>query len=287
MADGSGMQVQELAKLMEAMRPRLHRYCARMLGSAIDGEDAVQDALAKAAAAEPRRIEQPERWLFRIAHNAALDALRRRRRLGDQGAVLDPDAVVDPGGAADVLIAASETLRVFLNLSTVQRSAVILVDVLGHSPAEVGIILQITVPAAKAALQRGRARLKLWVDSPRDAPILASADRVRLRAYADRFNARDFDALRSLLADDVRLDLAARGRLDGASKVSVYFARYEENPNWRVSLCLAEGRPALLFCDSELGDYIALITWRGGRVAAIRDFRYASYLKEDMAVAPL
>jgi len=274
MADGSGVQVQELSRLMEAMRPRLHRYCARMVGSAIDGEDVVQDALAKAAAADAGGIEQPERWLFRIAHNTALDALRRRRRLGDQGAVLDPEGVADPDAAADARVAASETLRVFLGLSTVQRSAVILVDVLGHSLAETGAILQITLPAAKAALQRGRKRLKAWVDSPRETPTLAAADRVRLRTYADRFNARDFDALRALLAEDVRLDLSVRGRLDGAAKVSVYFTRYQENPNWRLSLALA-----------ELGDYVALIAWRGDRIAAIRDFRYAPYLKEDMAVA--
>jgi RNA polymerase sigma-70 factor (ECF subfamily) len=287
MADGSGMQVDDLSRLMAAMRPRLHRYCARMVGSAIDGEDVVQEALAKAASADPYGIEQPERWLFRIAHNTALDALRRRRRRGEQGAALDPEGVGDPRAAADTRVAASETLRVFLGLTTVQRSVVILVDVLGHSLAEVGAILQITVAAAKAALQRGRERLKAWTRSPPQMAILTPAERDRLRAYADRFNARDFDALRTLLAEDVRLDLAVRGRLDGASRVSVYFTRYQENPNWRVSLCLAEGQLGLLFSDTELGDYVALLAWRGEQIVGIRDFRYASYVMEDMAVAPL
>jgi RNA polymerase sigma-70 factor (ECF subfamily) len=60
---------------MTALRPRLHRYCARMVGSAIDGEDVVQEALAKAAEAFPTAgtIAQPEAWMFRIAHNAALE----------------------------------------------------------------------------------------------------------------------------------------------------------------------------------------------------------------------
>jgi RNA polymerase sigma-70 factor (ECF subfamily) len=286
MADGSGVQVQDLSRLIEAMRPRLHRYCARMVGSAIDGEDVVQDALAKAVAADLGAVEQPERWLFRIAHNTALDALRRRRRQGDRGAVLDPHDISDDRATADSRVAASETLRVFLGLSPVQRSVVILVDVLGHSLAEAGAILQITIQAVKAALRRGRERLKAWMSSPPDTPILAPAERTRLRAYADRFNARDFDALRALLADDVRLDLAARLRLDGAPKVSVYFTRYQENPNWRLSLCLAEGQPALLFSDSELGDYVVLLAWRGEQIAAIRDFRHAPYAMEDMAVAP-
>src|ERR1700721_1365148 len=69
-------------RLLVAMRPRLHRYCARMVGSAIDGEDVLQDALIKAvesfASASP--IRNPEGWLFRVAHNTALDFLRRRNR---------------------------------------------------------------------------------------------------------------------------------------------------------------------------------------------------------------
>ena len=72
----------DLDRLLMAVRPRLHRYCARMVGSVIDGEDVLQDALVKAveafAAASPLR--NPEGWLFRIVHNTALDFLRRRSR---------------------------------------------------------------------------------------------------------------------------------------------------------------------------------------------------------------
>src|ERR1700730_6725741 len=68
--------------LLVAMRSKLHRYCARMVGSVIDGEDVLQDAMIKAvesfASAGP--IHNPEGWLFRIAHNTALDFLRRRNR---------------------------------------------------------------------------------------------------------------------------------------------------------------------------------------------------------------
>src|SRR5260370_42372080 len=68
--------------LLARMRPKLHRYCARMVGSVIDGEDVLQDALIKAveslASAGP--IGNPEGWRFRIAHNTALDFLRRRTR---------------------------------------------------------------------------------------------------------------------------------------------------------------------------------------------------------------
>src|SRR5271169_352527 len=71
-----------LDRLLVEMRPKLHRYCARMVGSVIDGEDVLQDALIKAvqsfSSAGP--VHNPEGWLFRIAHNTALDFLRRRNR---------------------------------------------------------------------------------------------------------------------------------------------------------------------------------------------------------------
>jgi hypothetical protein len=68
----------DIERLLVAMRPRLHRYCARMVGSVIDGEDVLQDALIKAveARASAGAIGNPEGWLFRIAHNTALDFLR-------------------------------------------------------------------------------------------------------------------------------------------------------------------------------------------------------------------
>ena len=72
----------DIDALLVAMRPKLHRYCARMVGSVIDGEDVLQDALIKAveAFASAGPIGNPEGWLFRIAHNTALDFLRRRNR---------------------------------------------------------------------------------------------------------------------------------------------------------------------------------------------------------------
>jgi RNA polymerase sigma-70 factor (ECF subfamily) len=62
-----------------ALRPKLHRYCARMTDSIIDGEDVVQDALMRAICAHPSAgaIVDLHGWPFRIAHNTALDFLRR------------------------------------------------------------------------------------------------------------------------------------------------------------------------------------------------------------------
>lgn len=80
--------------LLGTMRPKLHRYCARMSGSVIDGEDIVQDALVKAfgARASFGELDNPQAWLYRIAHNASLDFLRQRARIPlmeiDSGLVL-------------------------------------------------------------------------------------------------------------------------------------------------------------------------------------------------------
>src|SRR3954465_12040038 len=71
-----------IEQLLGELRPRLHRYCARMTGSVVDGEDVVQETMLKAMEGAPAAgpITNPEGWLFRIAHHAALDFLRRRGR---------------------------------------------------------------------------------------------------------------------------------------------------------------------------------------------------------------
>jgi RNA polymerase sigma-70 factor, ECF subfamily len=87
----------QLERLIAELRPKLHRYCARMTGSVIDGEDVMQQALVKAVEAFPRegKIARPQAWLFRIAHNEAIDFVRRRARQDASHAEEDPD-MIDP-----------------------------------------------------------------------------------------------------------------------------------------------------------------------------------------------
>jgi len=276
--------------LIAALRPRLHRYCARMVGSAFDGEDVVQDALANAAAAWNDAIENPENWLFRVAHNAALDALRRRKRLAAFEADAELDAFADPAMESDSRVAVEASLAALQALTPVERACVVLADVLGYANEEAAEILSISVASVKAALHRGRARLRDLPRTPEAPPAIAPEDRRRLRAYADRFNAHDFDALRALLAEDVRLDLVNRRKLSGKADVSIYFTRYSELSDYRASLVLAEGMP-VLFIDA-LGEegrvrYVVRMDWRNGEIAAIRDFRYASYVMDSLETATL
>jgi RNA polymerase sigma-70 factor (ECF subfamily) len=275
-------------RLLRELRPKLHRYCARMTGSVVDGEDVVQEALVKAIEALPDTgsLASPESWLFRIAHNAALDFLRRRARQNAMRSDEDPDMVTDPAATVDDRQIAAASLRTFMRLPVAQRSSVILMDVLGHSIEEIGAVMDLTIPAVKAALHRGRARLGEIAKEPEDAPVptLAERERSRLAAYVDRFNARDFDAVRNMLADDVRLDLVAKRRMSGRSEVSNYFGNYSGIADWRLVPGLVDGRPAALVFDpgdsSGRPTYFVLLEWGGDGLVNIRDFRYARYAIE-------
>jgi RNA polymerase sigma-70 factor (ECF subfamily) len=175
-----------------------------------------------------------------------------------------------------------------MRLPVAQRSSVILMDVLGCSLQEICAVMDFSLPAAKAALHRGRRRLSELAGEPDDAPPppLSQADRIRLGAYVEHFNARDFDAIRDMIADDVRLDLVGKTRMSGKAEVSRYFGNYSKVHDWRLVPGLVEGRPAILVVDpgkpSARPAYFMLLRWDGGKVAAIRDFRHASYVADDV-----
>ena len=280
-------------RVLGEVRPKLHRYCARMTGSAIDGEDVVQDALVKALEAIPQLqlIAQIEGWLFRIAHNAALDFLRRRARrdaaFSDEGL----DMAIDPVAPVEDRQIAAASLRTFMRLPVAQRSSVILKDVLGYSLEEIGVTIDATLPAVKAALHRGRARLRELAREPDDAsqPALPAAERTRLDRYVARFNARDFDAIRAMLADDVRLDLVARKRSQGRVEVGSYFHNYGRVHDWRMVPGSVDGRAAALVLDPDDIQgrplYFVVLDWTGEKLALIRDFRYARYALDGAEIA--
>ena len=276
----------DIERLLVAMQPKLHRYCARMTGSIIDGEDVLQDALIKAVEAQAGAgaIGNPEGWLFRIAHNTALDFLRRRNRQEALRGLAEVEMIVDQLDAVESRQIAATSLRTFMRLPVAQRSSVILMDVLGCSLKEVCEIMACSLPAAKAALHRGRAQLREIADEPDDAPQprLSDADRARLGAYVAHFNARDFDAIRAMISDDVQLDLVSKIRMHGKAEVSRYFGNYSKVSDWHLVPGLVEGRPAILVFDPNEQDpkpkYFMLLAWTAGKVANIRDFRHAPYV---------
>ena len=148
-------------------------------------------------------------------------------------------------------------------------------------------MLDTSIPAVKAALHRGRDRLRQIANEPHDRPLprLGAAERQLLNAYIDRFNARDFDAVRDMLAEEVRLELVAKTRLNGRKEVGTYFGNYSRVRDWHLVPGFVENRPAILVRDpndpTARPAYFILLAWHDGRLAAIRDFRHARYIADS------
>jgi hypothetical protein len=220
-------------------------------------------------------------WLFRIAHNAAIDFLRSHGRK-----VTEPtdeiDAIAGSDDAPDPTIVRA-ALTHFLELPLGQRSAVILKDVLGHSLEETAETMGTTVMAVKAALVRGRATLRKTKED--DAPKAADANMRRdLARYASLFNARDWDGVRNLIGDDCRLDLVSKSQRRG-KQVGVYFGNYEK-ADVSVRVVRLEGELALAAHLAGAADpsYFILLEWEAGHVKSIRDYRYVTYIAKEAEI---
>ncbi len=274
---------EQFLAIVASIRPELHRYCARLTGSVIEGEDIVQDTLAKAFYAMSLAPEIPplRPWLFKIAHNAALDFLKSHgRRLteprADLGEVAAFDDAPDP-------FATRLALAHFVALPVIQRSAVILKDVLGHSLEETAETMETTVMAVKAALVRGRARLRVVEVTAEPTP---ETTREQLERYASLFNAGDWDGVRALVGEDCRLDVVSRSQRRGKA-VGGYYARYATE---KVSLRVARLEGQLVLAASVGGatspSYFILLGWEDGRVTTIRDFRYVTYIASEATLEP-
>jgi RNA polymerase sigma factor (sigma-70 family) len=268
---------------LNALRPRLHRYCARMTGSAVNGEDVLQDTLVKAlnARAQGVEVDNLEGWLFRIAHNTCLDFLRERSR--NTVVSLTEDVEAAPIPDAEIVAVSFQT---FLRLPELQRCAVILKDVLGHSIDEIAGIAGCSSAGAKSALQRGRVALREIARASEDIrlPLMSEPDRRKIAAYVRLFQSGDFDAIRAMLADDVKLDLVNRLQLEGRDRIAPYFTRYGEVTKWQFAFGAVEGQPAMLVFDStgpmERPAHFVLIGWSEDRIIRIRDFLFAPYVLE-------
>jgi RNA polymerase sigma-70 factor (ECF subfamily) len=281
----AGGREQFLAWVAE-FRPELHRYCARMMGSAIDGEDVLQEALAKAFYQLSQSLTVPplRPWLLRIAHNTALDHLKRYERKYVEPLDAVEETLAD--GAPDPA-AVRAALATFLELPVLQRSAVILKDVLGLSNEDVAAALQTTVPAVKAGLVRGRGKLKQVTGPAPTATTLSAELRATLDSYVSRFNARDWEGLRTLLAKEVELDLVSRASRRGA-EVGQYFGNYEK-ADVTLTLGMAEGRPVLgVFPPGAKSPaYVIELEVGAEGVRFIRDYRYVPYLAAELGFEPL
>jgi len=218
------------------LRPRLHRYCSRMTGSAMDGEDVVQDALFEAY----RKLDQYDEsrplspWLFKIAHNRCIDLLRKRgARLAVETAAMGPDSMTAANPA--VLGVGRAVEQLVISLPPKERACVLLKDVFDYTLEEIAELVGSTVGGAKAALNRGRSKLAALpepVKSRREPnPQLSRL----LHLYVDRFNKRDWDGLRELISADAQLRVV--DRFAGPVEKAPYFKNYErQTVPWRLAV---------------------------------------------------
>jgi RNA polymerase sigma-70 factor (ECF subfamily) len=231
--------------VVEEYRRELEVHCYRMLGSLHEAEDLVQETYLKAWRARDSFAGRSSvrAWLYRIATNACLDALKARPRRalpvdlapGEPAHWLEPipDAVLDEAqaGPEAALLAKEGVELAFLaalqHLPPRQRAVLILRDVLEWSAAQTATLLEMTVPAVNSALQRAKTRMP----APAGPATATSAEHEVARRYADAFQRADIPAMVSLLAEDVRASM----------------------PPWRiwyqgraaVEQSLREGRPGL------------------------------------------
>lgn len=272
---------EQFLSLVAEIRPELHRYCARLTGSVVQGEDIVQDTLAKAFYALTLQPEVPalRPWLFRIAHNAAVDYLKSHSQARTETrAELDDMSGFDDRPDPSTLRAA---LSRFLALTVSERSAVILKDVLGHSVEETAATMGATAAAVKAALVRGRTKLTEAEAKAADVRNIDDDLRAKLDQYARLFNARDWDGVRALVGDDCQLDLVSRSQRRGKA-VGMYFSNYEKQ-NVRLEIRMLDGRAVLAahVDGNATPSYFMLLDFADGRVQSIRDFRYVPYIVAD------
>jgi len=173
-------------------------------------------------------------------------------------------------------------LTVFVPLSPVQRSAVVLKDVLGHSLEETAEAMGTTVLAVKGALVRARANIAASAPS---TPSISVVEKQSLQRYADLFNSRDWDGLRALLSEEARLDVVTRPQRRGRA-TAVYYTRYAEitaTEALRAEAGFADGVPVIAMYrpGSTRPAYFIRLNWDQGRITQIRDFVFIPYIADD------
>jgi RNA polymerase sigma-70 factor (TIGR02960 family) len=246
--------------LTEPYRRELHLHCYRIMGSVQDAEDMVQETLLAAWRGLERYEERDalRAWLYRIATNRCLNALRdsRRRPRESQGLPFEvpeptrrgeplwlepyPDALLEgiaetsPGPEARYETKEAVTLAfgaALQHLPPRQRAVLVLRDVLGFRAAEVADMLEASEVSVNSALQRARAALesRLPADRERAARSRSPRERELVARFVDAVQSGDVDAMVSLLTDDARLTMPPEPlEYQGHEAIAAFLRQREE-----------------------------------------------------------
>jgi RNA polymerase sigma-70 factor (ECF subfamily) len=264
------------------LRPRLHRYCSRMTGSVLDGEDVVQDALFEAY----RKLDQYDDsrplapWLLRIAHNRCIDFLRRRGvRVEAEAASMGPDYVLPAN--PPVLGVGRAVEHLVMNLPPKERACVLLKDVFDYTLEEIAELVSSTVGGVKAALNRGRSKLATLPDPVRSHREVSPELSRLLHLYVDRFNNRDWEGLREIIREDARLRVA--DRFAGPISESPYFGNYErQRVPWRLAVAEVDNELAVVVLrqhgDDWRPDSVARLEVIDRQIVRIADYAHCPWI---------
>lgn len=276
----------------QASRNRLASLAYRLLGSAVDAEDAVQDAFLHWQAADRRRIKVPEAWLTKVVTNLCLDRLRsaQARRERTAGAwlpepLLDGDPMLGPADTFEQRESVSlAVLTLMERLSPVERAVYVLREAFSHGHAEIAEILDLTESASQQHLHRARRRITGARRGGEEEVDPASARRIVEEFLAAASSGRT-ERLVALLTDDATAISDGAGltekllRFDTAQRIAaVARAGFKPTPAKRrlaggtpaVHYALVNGAPAMLFVigDQVIGAVTFDIT--GGKIATVR-----------------
>lgn len=258
-----------------------------MTGSALDGEDLVQDALFEAY----RKLDQFDDshplspWLFRIAHNRCIDFMRRRSARNAAEATVAPPELVHAGEPASLGIrtAIEHLVR---TLPPKERACVLLKDMFDYTLDEIAELVGSTVGGVKAALSRGRAKLATpaQIHTPGRRPHPKSNPVLPL--YVERFNRRDWDGVRELIRADAQLRVA--DAFSGRLSDSPYFSNYEKlSIPWKMALGEVDGEPVILAlqrgADTWIPYSVVRATIEEGRIVSLVDYSHCPWVLENAA----
>ena len=278
-------------KEVASIRPELHRFCARMTGSVLDGEDVVQEVLVQGFYKLPslQDVRRLRPWLFRIAHNRCIDRFRRQRGMdvpideaieSELDDSLEPEARVRVGEAFATLVT---------SLPPKERASVVLKDVLDYPLSDIAEIVGSTLGGVKAALHRGRAKLA-ELEHGGTERAMAPREKVLVQAYLDRFNQRDWEGVIELVRSDARLELV--DRIEGNAveiMKSKYCSNYANLPwKWKLEIARVDGEEMIVHyeqTDEGWEPHAGMrLFWRDARVAGVQDYIHVEYLLDGALV---